>query len=102
VQNNIIVRAEAEAELSEAYDWYNVRMVGLGDQFFMSVDATIQAISRNPNQFPEIYKTIRRALIHRFPYAIFFVVEESQIIILAIFHAKRNPKQWKERFKSSF
>ena len=58
----IIVRPEAEADLEEAFVWYEHQVIGLGSQFFLVVDAAINAIQRNPLQYPVIYKDIRRAL----------------------------------------
>jgi len=93
----VIIRPEAEAELSDAFGWYEERVQGLGAEFLISVDATIHAIVRNPRQFAEVHKEIRRALLRRFPYAVFFLVDDSQIIVLAVFHVKRNPKKWQAR-----
>jgi len=94
---DLIIRPEAEAELAEAFDWYEEQLRGLGSEFLISVDATVHAIVRNPRQFAKIHKEVRRALLHRFPYGVFFVVEDARIIVLAFFHAKRNPKRWQER-----
>jgi plasmid stabilization system protein ParE len=93
----LIIRPEAEAELAEAFDWYEEQLRGLGSEFLISVDATVHAITRNPRQFAKIHKDVRRALLHRFPYGVFFLVEDTRIIVLAFFHAKRNPKRWRER-----
>ena len=95
--HELIVRPEAEAELADAYAWYEQRVQGLGDQFILSVDAVFQAVIRGPQQYPQVFKTVRRALLHRFPYAVLFVETESRITVLAVFHAKRNPKRWKNR-----
>jgi len=97
VPHDLIVRPEAETELADAYSWYEERVQGLGDQFVLSVDAVFQAIIRSPLQYPKVFKTVRRALLHRFPYGIFFVESQPQIIVLAIFHAKRDPKKWRNR-----
>jgi plasmid stabilization system protein ParE len=96
VHHDLIIRPEAEAELADAYTWYDQRVQGLGNQFLLSVDAVLQAIVRNPHQYPQVYKALRRALLHRFPYAILFIVDGARITILAIFHAKRNPKRWEK------
>jgi len=93
----LIIRPEAEQELVEAFDWYEERVRGLGSEFLMAVDATVHAIIRKPLQFVKVHKNVRRALLRRFPYAVCFLVEENRIVILAVFHAKRDPKQWKER-----
>jgi plasmid stabilization system protein ParE len=97
MKRSMTVRPEAEQELSEAFDWYEARVRGLGSEFLLAVDATVHAIARNPLHFAKIHKNVRRALLRRFPYAVFFFVEGSRIVILAVFHAKRDPKQWQER-----
>ncbi len=97
MKQELIIRPEAEAELAAAFDWYEEQLRGLGSEFLISVDATVHAIVRNPRQFAKIHKDVRRALLHRFPYGVFFLVEDTRIIIIAFFHAKRNPKRWKKR-----
>ena len=93
----LIVRPEAEAEMGEAFDWYEERLPGLGSDFLLNVDATFHAILRNPSQYPVVHRNLRRALIRRFPYQVFFLLEEHRIVVLAVFHAKRSPKRWQGR-----
>lgn len=97
MSREIIIRPKAEAEMTAAYDWYENRVRGLGSDFLLSVDAVIHAIARTPQHYQIIYKDIRRALTKRFPYEVFFIEEQSRIIVLAVFHAKRNPESWKKR-----
>lgn len=91
------IRPKAEAELAEAFDWYEARVPGLGSNFLLSVDAVLSAIARNPRQYPVVHKDTRRALTRRFPYQVLFAAEESRIVILAVFHVSRNPKAWQDR-----
>ncbi|MFC1764966.1 type II toxin-antitoxin system RelE/ParE family toxin [Planctomycetota bacterium] len=93
----LIVRPEAEAELEEAFAWYEQQVAGLGSHFLLAVDAIINSIQRNPLQYPVVYKGVRRALTRRFPYQVFFVVKDMQISIIAIFHGMRNPTIWQSR-----
>jgi toxin ParE1/3/4 len=97
MKRELIIRPEAEVELTEAYGWYEDRLRGLGSEFLISVDATIHAIVRKPQQFAKVHKEVRRALLRRFPYVVFFLEEDSRIIILGFFHAKRDPKHWHKR-----
>jgi len=97
VTRELVVRPEAETEISEAFEWYEERVSGLGSDFLLNVDGALQSILRNPHRFPVIHKNLRRALIRRFPYQIFFVLEKHRIVILAVFHAKQSPKRWMER-----
>jgi len=93
----LIVRPEAEKELEEAFVWYEQQIVGLGNQFLLAVDAAINSIQRNPLQYPVIYKDIRRTLTRRFPYQVFYVINDTKIVIIAVFHGMRNPMIWKSR-----
>jgi plasmid stabilization system protein ParE len=95
----LIIRPEAEAEMTDAFDWYEDRVPGLGSEFLLCVDAVFSAVLRSPQQFPRVHKIVRRALTRRFPYQILFVVDEDRVVILSVFHAKRNPKRWHKRVR---
>jgi plasmid stabilization system protein ParE len=40
---------------------------------------------------------VRRGLVRRFPYGVFYVVTDDAIVILAVFHASRDPAGWRSR-----
>lgn len=92
-----VFRPEAESELIEAYEWYESRQQDLGNDFLLCVEAALSSIQRNPTLYPVVHKKVRRALIHRFPFGIYYMVYSEQILIISVFHASRNPKQWKSR-----
>lgn len=93
----VLIRPEAEAEMEEAFRWYEQRNKGLGDDFLLCVEESLIKIQRTPEAYPVVHRKIRRALIRRFPYGIFYLLNEEKIIVLAVFHALRDPKQWKSR-----
>jgi len=97
MSRRLIVRPEAEAEMTDAFDWYEDRVPGLGSEFLLCVDAVFSAIQRTPQHYPRVHKTARRALSRRFPYEIIFVEDNERVVVLSVFHAKRNPKLWLER-----
>lgn len=97
MKRNLIIRPEAESEMTEAFEWYEARVPELGSSFLLCLDAVFNSILRTPGQFPYIHKNVRRALIRRFPYEVFFLEEIERVIILSVFHAKRNPKHWRSR-----
>ena len=74
----LVLAPEAELDLSEAYDWYESRRVGLGEEFLNSVDACIERIRRQPGIYPRVQEDYRRALIRRFPYAFFSSPQKRQ------------------------
>lgn len=90
--------AAAEDEANEAFDWYQSERYGLGDEFRNELKLALDRIVSRPLQFGVIYGSdIRRAGIDRFPYSIMFKIENDLILILAIFHEKRNPAIWRRR-----
>jgi len=93
----IRIRLEAEAEISEAFRWYEDKNEGLGSEFMRALDAGLSYIQRNPTAYPIVHKQMRRALLRRFPYSVNYLLEGDKIIVLACFHASRDPKQWKKR-----
>ena len=97
MNNKVIISSIAEQELTKAFNWYETCASGLGSDFLLSVDASINFIARHPEHYQIIYKTIRCAFTKRFPYKILFITKPNKIIVIAVFHAKRNPKNWKSR-----
>jgi len=95
--SEIIVRPKTELDLKDAFNWYEEQKLGLGNKLIDAIDNCISSISNNPESFPFVHNNIRRALIKKFPFGIFYVSEKSKIIILAFFHLSRNPKVWKKR-----
>jgi plasmid stabilization system protein ParE len=97
MSRGLIVRPEAEAELADAVDWYNRQLPGLGAEFLLAVDALMRQILRVPMQNMKVHGNIRRGLLRRFPYAVYYLVETKRVVIIAVFHAKRDPQQWQNR-----
>jgi len=94
---SVIFTQAARAELIAAQDWYEDEATGLGRRFLQAIDALVERMSENPRQFPVVFKNIRRALLRRFPYSLFFVVEGDDLTVIACFHASRDPSHWQRR-----
>lgn len=90
----IVWMPEAAADLRHARSWYDDIRPELGERFAVAVDKTIEAIAEHPLQFPVVHRGRRRAGVRRFPYGIFFEIQPERIVVIACFHAKRNPKRW--------
>ena len=97
MKRTLLIRPEAELDIRDAYAWYEKQMPGLGDNYLMHVDAALMAVQRRPSQYPVIYRNARRCLVRRFPYGIIYVVEDKRILVMAVFHAKRDPRKWQTR-----
>lgn len=82
------IRPEAEAEITEAYDWYDERKPGIGAEFLNEARKGLSAIVRNG---------VRRRILDRFPCSILYLAEPDEIVVLACFHGRRDPKRWHSR-----
>ena len=93
----MIVRPEAEADLADAQEWYERQQHGLGAEFLRCVEEVFARLERTPRMYGEVYRGVRRVLTRRFPYAVYYRVEEAEVVVLGVFHTSRNPRQWQSR-----
>jgi plasmid stabilization system protein ParE len=93
----LIVRPEAEADISDAYAWYETQWPGLGQRFLGEVSRCFDQIQSAPRRFQPVRDEARRALLRRFPYGVFFVSDDRQVSVLAVLHMARDPALWQER-----
>lgn len=91
----VIVRAEAALEIQEAFDWYEELSEGLGLEFLRVADACLAGVRRNPASYQVVHEQVRRALLRKFPYALFSLIKEGTVVVLACF--KRSPADWQRR-----
>ena len=93
----VVFRPEAREDLADAYRWYEDKRVGLGDEFLLVVDAAIEQVRRAPDEHSVVHRDVRRVLTRRFPYGLFYVIEVERIVVLAVFHGRRDPKSVRKR-----
>ena len=91
------LRIEAEIDLFEAALWYETEREGLGFDFDTEVHHTLDRIAENRMLFPVIGRNIRRAIVDRFPYGVFFIEHEEDRIVIGILHLHRAPETWRAR-----
>ena len=87
----------ANAELKEASRWYDVQRSGLGMDFLLCAEEAIDVIKRNPEAYQKVTAAVRRKLMARFPYGIFFRLHKQRIEIIAVLHNHRDPVSWRKR-----
>lgn len=93
----VVFRPAARAEFDGATLWYEDRQPGLGIQFVAEIDRAVGLASKYPDRYPVKHKEIRCISARRFPYSIFCAIESRQIVVLAGFHARRDPAIWQAR-----
>ena len=96
----LIVRPAAEADILDAQSWYSARDGALADRFIDELRATLSRVREMPRQFPDVGGA-RRALLHRFSHAIYFVSPDDETaIVIAVLHQSRATVAWKRRIGS--
>lgn len=90
-------RKAARLEYDEAASWYEAQRSGLGAQFVTEIEHALLQVCEMPQRFPRMLAEVRCVRVRRFPYSIFFRVRAEQLIVLAVFHARRDPAVWLER-----
>jgi plasmid stabilization system protein ParE len=93
----LVLAPEAELDIAEAYAWYEERRIGLGEEFLSCVDACIQVVCRSPGIHSFIHESYRRALVRRFPYAVFYEYARDTVTVYGVFHTSRDPHKWRVR-----
>ena len=99
MSRRLIIRPEAESDLTEAAEWYDSRQPGLGSELLSEVHSAFARALKRPESFTRVRgsPTVRRVLTRRFPYRIFFIVRPDAVVVVAVLHAVRHDRAWKYR-----
>ena len=90
----IRVRPEVEGEIVEAMAWYELRSIGLGSEFYRTYLSVLSVLAENPRLSRKVRGEVRRIIFRRFPYAIFYVFDGAEIVVLSCLHESRSPEAW--------
>ena len=94
---HVNVRTEAEADLAQAFEWYERQRAGLGHDFIAQARLAFRHIAESPTHHPIAHRHVRRVLLRRFPYKVFYFVESESVTIIGVVHTKRDPAFWQTR-----
>lgn len=87
----IYVRRAAELDVAEAQMWYEEQQIGLAAEFHHELSMTLARLAETPCIYPVVYRNIRRAILHRFPFLVWYRVEGTVVTVLACTHGKADP-----------
>ena len=97
MSRSLIFLPEAELDVNDAYWWYEEKDQGLGDDFLRSLEQAYSRITTHPQQFPLRFDDVRRILIRRFPYAVYFYYDEFNVYVTYVFHTAQDPDKLQGR-----
>jgi len=95
--HRLVAGFRADLDVEGAFEWYERQQSDLGLEFLDELRGSYDRIAENPFKYQELRSGIRRALLRRFPYAVYFAVEDQVAIILAVLHVGRDPVEWQGR-----
>lgn len=90
----VIFSSRALRETGEAQTWYELQNSGLGEEFIAAMELQLKRLEQAPLLYTEIIPRVRRALLPRFPYGLFYAVHGDLVHVLAVLHDARNPRRW--------
>jgi toxin ParE1/3/4 len=95
----ITISEDAESDLDNAFIWYEFQKLGLGEKFIRCISDALLLIQSDPKAFPIVFENIRRCIVKKFPFVIYYIVNEKkkETQVIAFFHSSRNPEIWKKR-----
>ena len=82
----------AEDDIAAAFEWYESKRVGLGAEFVHALDAILVALLDFPESCEVFHRNTRRCLMGRFPFEVFYRLEDGLVLVVACIHAARDPK----------
>ncbi|HYR30214.1 MAG TPA: type II toxin-antitoxin system RelE/ParE family toxin [Thermoanaerobaculia bacterium] len=93
----IVLTREARKDVAHAIFGYGEISSRLSARFGEELEHVFNNISSFPDMYPLVYRNFRRALLRKFPYSVFYVVEESFVLVVAVVHQARDESAWKRR-----
>jgi len=94
-----VFHPEALFELEAAADFFADRQKGLEIRFIDAVYSAIHRACDAPERWRRFDGDIRRLLVHVFPYAVLYSIEDEFLYIIAVMHCNREPGYWHKRIK---
>lgn len=93
----LVAEAAADLDVIAAFQWYETQRSGLGTEFLEELRSAYGRIVEGPLRYQDLRLGVRRTLLRRFPYAVYFALEGEVIVVLAVLHAHRDPAEWQRR-----
>lgn len=85
------IRSLARMEIWEAFDWYELQRLGLGDEFLDELEIFYTRLLRNPTSYGYYDKSVRQGKIERFPYVVVFEIFDGSVVVYSVFMTRQNP-----------
>lgn len=95
----VVLLSGADQDLQAAFNPFEDFVEGLGAEFVAAVDAHFSHIAVFPRIAPPYEGGIRRQVMHRFPFGIFYEPQPSRILVFAILDLRQDEEQIRQRIR---
>ena len=95
-QSKAFVTSLAKGQLKESFEWYENQQLSLGEEFRSEVKDCIDKLTRGNVDHRIYYRSVRKVALRRFPYHVYYKREPERVVVIAVFHVKRNPEEIKK------
>ena len=92
MEYKVSINPGAEEDIDAAYNWYEDQKTGLGEEFLRELTEYYRKLENNPTAFGKFKRSYRQVALKRFPYVIIFEIIKAEVVIYAVFHTSRNPR----------
>ncbi len=92
----LVSEPQADCDIEAAFNWYESERPVLGLEFLDELRSAYNRTAENPLKYQILRGAIRRALLRRFPYAVYFAVEGEVAVILTVLHVSQDPAKWQQ------
>jgi plasmid stabilization system protein ParE len=93
----LVFHPNVQPEIDEAYLWYEQQRTGRGDDFLSAIEMVFDRIGKFPEMHQMVFQDVRRGLVSRFPYGVFYRIHPDRVEVVAVYHTSRDPRGWQAR-----
>ncbi|MDR2205413.1 MAG: type II toxin-antitoxin system RelE/ParE family toxin [Flavobacteriaceae bacterium] len=90
---SIAYNPKALEEYEQSVEWYAERSIQASENFIIEVQRCIKAIKNNPTGFKNRYRNYYEITLQKYPFDIVYIIDTEKIVIVSVYHHKRNPKK---------
>src|SRR5207302_32906 len=92
---SIIVDPVAANQIREAHRYYSLRSARAASAFLDAVDGAMDFVIDQPFAAAPLKRDLRHMVLKRFPYAVYYRVSGNNVLVIALIHGKRHPREWR-------
>ena len=90
---NLRYTDRSKDDLELAFAWYERQRRGLGFEFLDCVEIAVKSILENPEMYRIHYSIFKGCVIRRFPFSVFYTVEDTEIVVHSVFDNRQDPER---------